>query len=76
MSGSFESLRWNACVHGLDLGLYSHPKKFGGMELEPMLTPRGKYPLPEAERRVKPAMLHHASPTRYRLSYSGPIEGV
>ena len=28
MSGSFESVRWNACVHRLDLGLYSHPKEF------------------------------------------------
>ena len=28
MSGSFESLRWNACVHRLDLGLYSHPKEY------------------------------------------------
>ena len=26
-SGSFESMRWNACVHRLDLGLYSHPKE-------------------------------------------------
>ena len=41
-------MRWNACVHRLDLGLYSHPKEFfGGMELEPMLTPRDKPPLPE-----------------------------
>ena len=23
----FESLRWNACVHRPDLGLYSHPKE-------------------------------------------------
>ena len=31
----------NACVHRLDLGLYSHPKEFfWGMEFEPMLTPR------------------------------------
>ena len=31
MSERFESVRWNACVHRLDLGLYSHPKKsFGG----------------------------------------------
>ena len=29
MSGSFESVvRWNACVHRLDLGLYSHPLVF------------------------------------------------
>ena len=30
MSGSFESVRWNACVHRVDLGLYSHPKEFLG----------------------------------------------
>ena len=54
-----ESLQWNACVHRLDLGLYSHPKEWG-MESEPMLTPRGKPPLLEAQRRVEPAMLHHA----------------
>ena len=35
-SGSFGSVRWNACVHRLDLG-----------EFEPMLTPREKSPLPE-----------------------------
>ena len=46
--GSFESVRWNACVHRLDLSLYSHPKEFfGGMEFEPMLSPREKSPLPE-----------------------------
>ena len=40
MSGSFESVLWNACVHRLDLGLYSHPKELWGMESEPILTPR------------------------------------
>ena len=30
MSGSFESVQWNACVHRLDLNLYSHPKEFFG----------------------------------------------
>ena len=35
-SGSFESVRWNACVHRLDLGLYSHPKEFwGGWSFNP-----------------------------------------
>ena len=29
-SGSFESVRWNVCVHRLDLGFYSHLKKFFG----------------------------------------------
>ena len=37
MSGSFESVRWNACVHRLDLCLYSHPSFLGGMESETML---------------------------------------
>ena len=29
-SGSFGSVERNACVHRQDLGLYSHPKEFGG----------------------------------------------
>ena len=44
-SGSFESVRWNACVHRLDLGLYSHPKEFWGMESGPMLTSSEESPL-------------------------------
>ena len=60
MSGSFESMRWNACVNRLDLGLYPHPKELQGMESEPMLTPREKSSLPEAQWRVEPTMLHHA----------------
>ena len=59
MSGSFESVRWNARVHRLDLGLYSHPKESQEMESEPLLTPMEKSPLPEAQRRVEPTMLHH-----------------
>ena len=54
MSGSFESVRWNECVHRLDLSLFSHLKEFGGMESEAMLTPREKSPLPEAQIRVEP----------------------
>ena len=38
MSGSFESVRWNAC----------------GMESELMPTPREKSPIPEAQKRIKP----------------------
>ena len=60
MSGSFESVWWNACVPRLDLSLYSHPKEFSGMEAEPMLTPREKPHLLEAQRWVKPATLHQA----------------
>ena len=60
-SGPFESMRWNACVHRLGLGLYSNLKEFGGMESEPMLTPREKSPLPENfYPEDQPTMLHHA----------------
>ena len=35
-------------------------KSFEGMESEPMVTPRDKSPLPEAQRMFEPAMLRHA----------------
>ena len=60
MSGSFESVHRNACVHRLDLGLYSHPKEFWGLESEPMLAPREKPSLLEAQMKIKPTTLHHA----------------
>ena len=40
--------------------LNSHPKEFWGTESETILTERGKFPLPEAQRRVERATLHHA----------------
>ena len=54
MSGSFELVRWNACVHRLDFR-----KTFWGMELEPILTPREKSLLPETQRRIEPTTLHY-----------------
>ena len=75
MSGSFESVRWNACVHRLDLSLYSHLKEFGGMDSEPMLTPRDKIPSTRGseEDRTRAAASGRAeSPTHYQLSYPGP----
>ena len=61
MSGSFESVRWNACVHRLDqTSVYTLiQKSFCGMESETMLTPREKTPLPKAQRKVEAATLHH-----------------
>ena len=44
MSGSFYSMRWNACVHRLDLGLYSHPKEFGGNGDKTHVNTKGKNP--------------------------------
>ena len=46
-------------MHRLDLSAYSRPTEFLGMAPEPMLTPREKSPLPEAQRRVEPVILHH-----------------
>ena len=46
MSGSFESVRWNACVHRL--GILSSERVLVGMEFEPMLTPGEKSTLPES----------------------------
>ena len=62
-------------VHRLDLGLYSHPKEFGGMESEPMLTQNERAPLPEKfsskEGRTHDAASSKiASSTHYQLSYS------
>ena len=77
MSGSFESLRWNACVHRLHLSLYSHPKEFGGMESEPMLTPREKSLLPEKfspEENLKhdAASSRTTNPTHYQRAIPAP----
>ena len=47
----------------------------GGIELEPMLTPREKSPLPKMspeEDRTRDAV--DSEPKHYQLSYSGPAE--
>ena len=44
MSGSFESVGWNACVHRLDLGLYSHPKEVLGNGARTHVHSKGKIP--------------------------------
>ena len=59
MSGSFESVRRNACVHRLDLGIYSHPKEFGVNGVRNHVHSKGKFPLLEAQSRSEPVTLHH-----------------
>ena len=44
MSVSFESVRQNACVHRLDLALYSHPKEFWGNGFRIHVDSKGKIP--------------------------------
>ena len=60
MSGSFESMWWNACVHRLDFDLYSHliRKSFWEWSQNPWYL-QGKNPIYQRLRRVKPAMLCH-----------------
>ena len=64
-SGSFESVRWIACVHRLDLGLYSHPKEFfGGNGVWTHVNSKGKIPSTRKfpQRRTEPATLWRVSP--------------
>ena len=61
MSGSFESVQWNVCVHRLDYTLIR--KSFKGMKSEPLLTPMEKSPTSEKkspQRRIEPSTLHQA----------------
>ena len=60
MSGSFESVRWNACVHTLDLGLYSHPEEFLGNEVRNHVNSKSKIPSTGGSEEAQPATLHHA----------------
>ena len=44
VSGSLESIRWNACVHRLDLSLYCHQKKVLGNGVRTHLKSKGDKP--------------------------------
>ena len=44
LSGSFESLRWNGCVHRLDLGLCSPPKEILGNGVRSRVNSKRKIP--------------------------------
>ena len=68
MPGSFESVRWNACVHRLDLGLYSHPKEFGGNGIRNHVKSKGKIPSNGGSKEVRTrnaASRRTASPSHY-----------
>ena len=68
MSGSFVSVCWNACVHRLDLGLYSHPKEFGGNGVRTHVNSKGKIPSTrgsEEDRTHDDASRSTASSTHY-----------
>ena len=76
MSGSFESVRWNADVHRLDLGLYSHLKEFWVNEVRNHVNSKGKITSTRGSEEVQTrdaASRRTASPTNYRLNYSGTL---
>ena len=74
--GSFESVRWNACVHRLDLGLYSHPKEFGGrgdgvwthVNSKGKIPSTGKCP----QRRIELADAVDSEPKHYQRAIPAP----
>ena len=75
MSGFFECVRWNACVHRLDLGLYSHPKEFRANGVRTHVDSKGKtlyWKLGE-DQTPAAASCRTVSPTHYGLSYSSPL---
>ena len=82
MSGSFQSVRWNACVHRLDPGLYSHPKSCWGMKSEPMLTQGEKSSLPEKKVSSEKDQTHDAalsrteSSTHYQRAIPDPTDAL
>ena len=71
MSGSFESVRWNACVHGLDHSSERVLEKGA----RTYVNSKGKIPSTRGSEEgwtCAAASCRIASPTLYRLSYSRP----
>ena len=71
MSGSLESVRWNACVHRLNLDSYSHLKEFLGNGVRTHVNSKGKIPSTEKfsqeEDQTHDAASHWTvSPTHYQ----------
>ena len=77
MSGSFVSVQWNACVHRLDHGLYSHPKEFWGYGVRAHVNSKGKIPsteknLPGGRSNPRRCIKQDSEPSTLPRSYSGP----
>ena len=75
MSGSFESMRWNACVHRLDLGLFSHPKEILGDGVRTHVNSKGKVPstrkiLPRGWLNPQRCFMQDNEPNILPMSYS------
>ena len=73
MSGSFASMLWNACVHRLDLSLYSHLKEFLGNGVRAHVDSNGKIS-PEEDGTHNAASSRTASPTDYQRAIPAPFD--
>ena len=72
-----KSVRWNTCVHRLDLRLYSHPKEFWGNGVRTHINSMGKAfstgkKISPEEDRTHNVSNRTQSPTHHQLSYAGP----
>ena len=77
MSGSFESVWWNVCVHRLDIGLYSHPKEFSGNGVRTHVNSKVKIPptrkiLLRGGWNPQPCIKQDSEPNTLPMSYSSP----
>ena len=74
MSGSFQSVLWNTCMHRLDLGLYS--ERVWGNGVRKHVNFKEKIPSTgdsEGVRTRDAASCRTESPAHHRVSYSGPL---
>ena len=73
----FESMRCNACVCRLDLGLYSHPKEFLGNGVKTHVNSRGKIPSTRRNLVIRGSnpqgcIKQDSDPDTLSIAYSGP----
>ena len=69
------SLGWIACVHRLDLSLYSHLEEFWGNGIRNHVNSKGNIPSTGGSEEGwsrNAAFCRTVNPAHYRLSYSGP----
>ena len=71
-SGSFESVWWNACVHRLDLALYSHLKEFWGNGVKTYVNSKRKVPSPRGGSNPWHCIKQDREPNTLAMSYCGP----
>ena len=71
----FEPVQWNACVHRLDLGLYSHRKEFLGNGVRTHVNSKGKTTY-TGKILLRCCIKQDSEPNTLPASYSGPSPWV